>query len=176
MTQYYKDLLEKLRSENEAPKKEHYLFLLGTDVDFVHRPAAQHTQTTPYIRGELFSYTAQLMTELLSEQQTVTIAISQKGAKNYAHQYHSDSVDVIKGADTLGTEAGDRIAKALMLALGAVAEGKTNLSISGFSRGGVESIVLTHELDRVRKALEEDAGKPKAQRRSLAVIIKESNR
>ncbi len=175
MTQYYNDLLNKLRSPEEAPKKEHHLFLLGTGVDYVHRPAAQHSKEAPYIRGELFSYTAQLMTRLLGEQDNVKRDNAPKGSEDYAHQYHSNSVDVIKGADNPGFEVGDRLAKALMLALGAVAEGKTTLSISGFSRGAVESIVLTHELERVRAALEADASKPEQERRSLAEIINDSN-
>lgn len=176
MTQYYQDLLTKLRNPPVAEKKEHHLFLLGTGVDYVHRPT-DPTRNTPYIRGETFSYTAQLMTQLLGEQDTLVqhADASQKTSPNYAHPYHSNSVDVINGADTPGFEVGDRLAKALMLALGAIAEGKTNLSISGFSRGGVESIVLTHELARVREALQKDLQKDQSQRRTLATIISESN-
>jgi septal ring factor EnvC (AmiA/AmiB activator) len=176
MTQYYQDLLTKLRNPPVAEKKEHHLFLLGTGVDYVDRPT-DPTRNTPYIRGETFSYTAQLMTQLLGEQDSLVknADASQKTSPNYAHPYHSNSVDVINGADTPGFEVGDRLAKALMLALGAIAEGKTNLSISGFSRGGVESIVLTHELERVREALEKDLQKDPSQRRTLAAIISESN-
>lgn len=117
------------------------------------------------------------MTQLLGEQDTLVkhADASDEKSPNYAHAYHSDSVDVINGADTPGFKVGDRLAKALMLALGAIAEGKTNLSISGFSRGGVESIVLTHELARVREALEKDLQKDPSQRRTLAAIISESN-
>lgn len=89
----------------------------------------------------------------------------------YAHPYQSASVDVINGADLMGNEAGHRIAKGLLVALAAIAQGKTNLKISGFSRGAVESIVLTHELARVKKMLEEDLMKPEKERCSLGEII-----
>lgn len=176
MSQYFKDLISKLRNPSDAPKSEHHLFLLGTGVDYVDRPTDPSTNKS-YIRGETFSYTAQLMTHLLGEQDSTVKYPDASNTKspNYAHPYHSNSVDVINGADTPGFEVGDRLAKALMLALGAVAEGKTNLNISGFSRGGVESIVLTHELARVRDALEKDLAKDNlSERRTLATIIGDS--
>jgi hypothetical protein len=177
MSLYFKALIEKLRDNSPKSSIEHHLYLLGTAVNYVERPTNPVTDKS-YIRGETFSYAAQLMTHLLGEEESVVkyADAAIRGTKNYAHPYHSNSVDVINGADTPGFEVGDRLAKALMLALGAVAEGKTNLNVSGFSRGGVESIVLTHELERVLKALEEDAKKEKvSEKRSLATIIQDSN-
>lgn len=176
MTQHYQNLLNKLRSPKNVEKKEHHLFLLGTEVEYVDKPT-NPSLNKYYIRGETFSYAAQLMTTLLGEHDTVVKNIDAGivSSPNYAHPYHSDSVDVVNGADTLGTKIGDRLAKALMLALGALAEGKTNLNISGFSRGGVEAIVLTHELARVRDALANDLRQDQSQRRTLAEIIIDSN-
>ncbi|KTD66231.1 hypothetical protein [Legionella shakespearei] len=174
MSLYFKALIEKLRDNSPKSSTAHHLYLLGTAVDYVDKP----TTDKSYIRGETFSYAAQLMTHVLGEQESVIKYedAADNKSPHYAHPYHSNSVDVINGADTPGFEVGDRLAKALMLALGAVAEGKTNLSISGFSRGGVESIVLTHELERILKALEEDAKKEKdSEKRTLARIIQDSN-
>ncbi|KTD55312.1 hypothetical protein [Legionella quateirensis] len=176
MTYYFKELITALRKPSDVTGKEHHLFLLGTAVNYVDRPTDPSTNRS-YIRGETFSYTAQLMTLLLGEQESTIKFPESHLAKspNYAHAYHSNSVDVINGADTPGYEVGDRLAKALMLALGAIAEGKTQLSISGFSRGGVESIVLTHELARVREALEKDLKiENPSERRSFATIVSDS--
>lgn len=177
MSHYFKDLIIKLRNPCKESGKEHHLFLLGTAVDYVDRPTDPNISKS-YIRGETFSYTAQLMSLLLGEHDSTIKYADAHLPKSpyYAHAYHSNSVDVINGADTPGYEVGDRLAKALMLALAAVAEGKTQLSISGFSRGGVESIVLTHELARVRDALAKDLSIEKPRdRRSLATLIQESN-
>lgn len=176
MSLYFKALIEKLRDNSPKDSTAHHLYLLGTGVNYVDRPTNIETDRS-YIRGETFSYAAQLMTHVLGEEDSAVRYPDANNSKspNYAHPYHSNSVDVINGADTPGFEVGDRLAKALMLALGAVAEGKTNLSVSGFSRGGVESIVLTHELKRVLDALEEDAKKEKpGEKRSLATIIQDS--
>ncbi|WP_298622417.1 hypothetical protein [uncultured Legionella sp.] len=173
MTQYYQDLLTKLKNK-PAPKQEHHLFLLGTGVNFVNRPTDPSIMTS-YVRGETFSYTAQLMTHVLGEKATIAADADNLKSPSYAHPYHSDSVDVVNGADIPGYEIGDRLAKALMLALGAIAEGKTNLSISGFSRGGAQAIVLTHELERIRAALAQDLQKDLSQRKTLATIISESD-
>ena len=171
MTKYYQNLINKLKADKESPEKDHHIFLLGTDVAYVDKP-----NDTDYIRGETFSYAAQLTSHLLGEDKDVIKfqdAID-RNSENYAHAYHSPSVDVINGADTFGKEAGDRIAKALLLALGAVAEGKDYLHLAGFSRGGVEAIVLTHELERVKTELAKDLGKDPKNRQTLAKIIAES--
>ncbi len=176
MTQYFNDLMEQLRSEDPSNTSDHYLFLLGTSVNYVDHPI-----DTPddhfYVRGETFSYAAQLTSHLLGETKHVIKheSASVVGEPQYAHSYHSPSVDVINGPDAAGFEVGDRLAKALMLALTAVAEGKARLHISGFSRGGVESIVLTHELARVMEMLRADLLKAPKDRRTLAKIIAESS-
>lgn len=180
MTKYFQELLTKLRNDTAPTHNKHHLFLLGTGVNYVDRPKTLQdgNDYKSYIRGETFSYAAQVVTHMLDEQKdTVKHAdATQYGKENYAHAYHSPSVDVINGADLLGREVGDRLAKGLMLSLGAIAEGKTELAVSGFSRGGVEAIVLMHELERVRSALEKDlALTDSSKRRSLATIIADSN-
>lgn len=176
MTQYFKDLLEKLRAGEPAKRREHHLFLLGTAVNYIDRPT-KIEEDKFYIRGETFSYTAQVVSHILGEKDDVVkhADAADPKSENYAHAYHSPSVDVINGPDTPGFEIGDRLAKALLLALGAVAEGKDELHISGFSRGAVESIVLTHELERVKEQLKADLEKAPDKRQSLGTIIANSS-
>jgi hypothetical protein len=176
MTQYLANLINHLRNDEPSPKKDHHLFLLGTAVNYIDKPINEKDNHF-YIRGETFSYTAQLTSLLLDEAKDVikNQDADIKNSDNYAHPYHSPSVDVINGSDTPGFETGDRLAKALMLALDAVAQGKDRLHISGFSRGGVQAIVLTHELERVMNMLSEDLKKDPKERRSLAQIIAHSS-
>lgn len=166
MSKYQQQLLEKLRSQDKAAKPDYYLFFLGTEVNFVAKPDTK--KVAPYVRGETFSFAAQLTAQLLGEE-----GVELKGPVHVAHAYHSTSIDVINGPNTLGDEAGDRIAKGLLLSLQAIANGQTTLNLSGFSRGGVEAIVLTHELKRVKEALEIDLGSTNKQ--SLVSILKNTS-
>ena len=61
---------------------------------------------------------------------------------------------VLDGPTLLGSEIGDRIAQGLLLALNAVASGKKTLQLSGHSRGAVETMLVIHELARVKEELE----------------------
>ncbi|WP_040536208.1 hypothetical protein, partial [Legionella drancourtii] len=173
MTKFYNDLLSKLRANEQAENPAYYLFLLGTDVNFV--PVPDQKKVAPYIRGETFSYAAQATAKLLGQEGIFLKEHAKAGHENYAHAFHSDSVDLINGPNTMGDEAGDRIAKGLLLSLQAIAKGQTEINLSGFSRGAVEAIVLTHELERVKKALEADAASTIFPKKTLAEIINESN-
>lgn len=172
MSKYHSLLLEKLRSENkEAPKKPYYLFFLGTAVNFVAKPDT--AEVASYIRGETWSFGAQLTAKLLGEEGQELTGHSDYKHENYAHAYHSDSVDVINGPNTPGDQAGDRIAKGLLLALQAIANGQTEINLSGFSRGSVEAIVLTNELKRVKDMLEADQSSDK--KRTLVDILQDTS-
>lgn len=179
MKHYFQTIMERLQSQEDTavtPGNHHHLFLLGTGVNYVHRPT-DPKKDTAYIRGETFSYAAQLTSDILGENESIVRheKAHVPGDEHYAHPYHSSSVDIINGADTPGYEVGDRLAKALLVALQAIAEGKTTLHINGFSRGGVESIVLTHELQRIKEALALDAKAHTESKRSLAAIIADSH-
>ena len=126
-----------------------------------------------YLRGETFSFAAQATSKLLGETGVTHENHDVEGTEHFAHAYHSDSVDLINGANTLGDQAGDRIAKGLLLSLQAIANGQTTINVSGFSRGAVEAIVLTNELARVKKALEDDL--TSKTKRTLVEILKETN-
>lgn len=60
---------------------------------------------------------------------------------------------MINGPTILGSEVGERIVQGLFLALRAAAAGKTSLQIAAHSRGAVETILILHELDRIKKEL-----------------------
>jgi uncharacterized coiled-coil protein SlyX len=122
--------------------KEHFLFVLGTDTVFTEKPTPPETC---YERGETLSYLAQATVELLGE------TAEKKPADVLS--YFSPSVDVINGPTTLGSEVGERIVQGLFLALRAAAAGKTSLQIAAHSRGAVETILILHELDRIKKEL-----------------------
>lgn len=140
----------------------HYLYLLGTDTKFTNAP----TSKRDYQRGETLSYTALAITALLHE--TSLPLQKDKTCLWDALSYCAPSVEVLDGADTMGHDVGKRIAQAIFLALRAVSKGKTVLQITGHSRGAVESILLMHELFRIKNALNDSPEK------SLLAVLKES--
>ncbi|KTC65659.1 Uncharacterised protein (plasmid) [Legionella adelaidensis] len=127
---------------------DYFLFLLGTDTVFTPRPTAISGQKTSYDHGETLSYVAQVTTGLLNEGEAAETRVGE------VLSYTSPSVDVLNGPTTLGREVGQRIAQAVFLVLCAVAEGKKNIHITGHSRGAVQSILLIHELNRIKHELE----------------------
>ena len=137
-----KILFDLLDSTAEAPSPDYFLFLLGTNTQFVKRPLAPELS---YERGETLSYSAQVLSLLLGEE-------SDPGMSE-PHAYSSPSVDVLNGPDSLGRLVGERIAQGLFLALHAVASGKTRLQIAAHSRGAAEAILMMHELERIKIAL-----------------------
>ena len=158
------DIFAPLRAQLSAPTTPtHYLYLLGTDTKFTNTPT---TITKDYQRGETLSYTALAITALLNE--TPLTLQKDKNCPWDALSYCAPSVDVLDGADTMGNDVGKRIAQAIYLALRAVSNGKTVLQITGHSRGAVESILLMHELFRIKKALSDSSEK------SLLAVLKES--
>ena len=144
-----------------APKpKPYFLFLLGTDTAFKTSPVMG--ETTPDI--DPLSYMALMTSQAL--QQTATVLSDTKGAggtickEARGLSYYSDSVAVVNGPQTLAQNKGERMAECILLALHAVASGKTDLHIAAHSRGAVQGILLIHELDRIRKALKAEPNKP----------------
>lgn len=144
----YSALESPTASATSMPAKKHYIFMQGTDIKFTEIPTKEEEDRS-YIRGETWSYLAQLTSYCLNEHPSII----DKLAPDH-HAYQSPSVDLINGPDTIGSAVGHRIATGLMLALTALAEGKQQLMISGFSRGAVEVIMLTHELQRIKNRLE----------------------
>jgi len=171
MSAYFDNLISNLGNQQDQQinsDKRHFLFLLGTGVDYVPGPCQSSFGPKFYTRGNTLSCAAQLTTLLEDKNEKAVITA------NSPHPYHSSSADVINGVGLAAQEAGDRIARSLLLALDAIAQGKTEINISGFSRGAAESMVLAHELQRVLDTLKTDAALDPKKRRPLASIIAES--
>lgn len=144
-------LFEQLAQDNPAPvQPDHFLFLMGTDVKFTPTPTARIPRSA-YERGETLSYSAKAIVSVLDE--------AAEYVPTQVLSYSSSSVDVLDGVTTLGSEVGDRIARAVFLALRAAASGKTTLQITAFSRGGAEAILVMHEIKRIKDALTTTPGK-----------------
>lgn len=168
MPYFHKLLIDALAAEHADIEKRYFLFFLGTCVNFLEKPDV----SKGYPRGETFSYLAQVQARLLNENNVNNPSHANDTKNNkYAHPFHSKSIDVINGPDTPGSEVGDRIAKGILLSLSALARGKTDFYVSGFSRGGAQAIVLMNELKRIKEAFETELKKPQAQQKSLERII-----
>lgn len=136
------DITQSIEEPIENPN--YFLFMLGTDTVYTHRP----TPNEWYENGETLSYMAQVVAHELGETN------AERAADNPL-SFSTPSVDVVNGPTTLGSEVGQRIAQGVLLILKAVAEGKRNIQISGHSRGAVESILIAHELERIKTQLSE---------------------
>lgn len=68
------------------------------------------------------------------------------------------SATVLDGPDTTGIVVHDKIAKGLILCLDAMLRGERVINLIGFSRGGVIALHITHELQRIREALNSSEG------------------
>lgn len=79
---------------------------------------------------------------------------SLKNASDYYKRFvvpvNSNSV-VIEGPDTAGTVKYSLIGLGVVELLKAISRGERQLNINGHSRGAVESIIITHELDRIKR-------------------------
>jgi hypothetical protein len=148
------------------PKNRNYfLFMLGTDTVYTHLPTKDPKlplKPTDYDNGETLSYMARVVAERLDETPEVN-----KNPKDPL-SFSSTSVDVVNGPTTLGKEIGERISQGVFLILKALAEGKTDIQIAAHSRGAVESILITHELERIKDAINKFPNK------SIFTILKES--
>ncbi|CEK10511.1 coiled-coil domain-containing protein [Legionella hackeliae] len=146
-----KDIFECL-SQEETKQPHYFIFPLGTDTVFTPQPTI--TLSNPvakksYERGETLSYAAQAVVSILDEEAEITKTTDPLS-------YCSPSVDVLNGPTTLGSEVGERVAQAVFLILRAIAEGKKTIQIAAHSRGAVESVLIMHELARIKKTLGEE--------------------
>lgn len=135
-------------------KKDHFLFLLGTDTQYTAKPTINNAllseqQRQAYEDGEPLSYTANLLASHLKEESSLPNAADAQSP----HAFASFSIDLINGPSTFGAEVGNRIAHGVYLGLKAAAQGKENLLIMGHSRGAAESYLVVHELERITEAL-----------------------
>ncbi|PWY56875.1 hypothetical protein DGG96_03915 [Legionella qingyii] len=67
--------------------------------------------------------------------------------------YQSLKVRVVNGPKNDGTNVGEKIGIGLGIALNALVRGQTELNEIGHSRGGVESILIAHEINAIKEAI-----------------------
>ncbi|MCW8470959.1 hypothetical protein OQJ19_09915 [Fluoribacter gormanii] len=67
--------------------------------------------------------------------------------------YQSLNVGVVNGPKNDGTNVGEKIGIGLGIALNALVRGQTDLNEIAHSRGGVESILIAHEINAIKEAI-----------------------
>ncbi|MCW8397500.1 hypothetical protein OQJ26_01690 [Legionella sp. PATHC038] len=67
--------------------------------------------------------------------------------------YQSLDIAVVNGPKNDGTNVGEKIGLGLGIALNALARGQTELNDIAHSRGGVESILIAHEINAIKEAM-----------------------
>ena len=157
-----------------AATDNYFLFMMGTGGKFQENPepllsTGLPPAEKPYVRGETLSYSAQALVTLLDES-----AQALKGTaatEDTILSYSSPSVDVLDGPSNTGGDVGERIARGVFLALRAAASGKKTLQIAGHSRGAVESILIMHELDRIKREIKQALTTPAATRKKFKDIV-----
>ncbi|MDF1827119.1 MAG: hypothetical protein P1U39_02450 [Legionellaceae bacterium] len=114
-------------------------------------------------RGELFSYVSDRIPKPSSEQHETdymmqSVESHEDWSRVDATAIERDSsekelVHVYDGPKTFGADFYHIMAQGVSDLLPAIAGGQTVLNIIGHSRGAVESIIASHELDRIQKIL-----------------------
>lgn len=138
------------------------LTMLGTDTDFnptlkekvlnesIEQKKLRKEKPVDYPKGETLSIISSLIkTEKGPKKDTKDIPDLSK-TKGIS-QYITDETEVIKGPTGMyGSETGDRIARGVSALLEAINRGQTTLNVIGHSRGGVESIIIAHQIDEIQ--------------------------
>ncbi len=120
--------------------------MLGTDT--VYTPTLKSVKkpikVLDYPKGETLSIVSSLI------ETTATPKIDLKNPI----PYEANEITVINGPDTRGSLVGEKIALGLAAVLKAIVREQTTINIIAHSRGAVESIILAHELEEIKKILE----------------------
>lgn len=90
---------------------------------------------------------------------------------NLPSPYVSDKVEVVIGPKTTGGNVNDRIQRGVLAILKAIARGEEDIVIMSHSRGAVETTIITHLIDAIKKRLHE--AKVKETPITLPEVIKE---
>jgi len=128
---------------NNSASPHFFIFMYGTDCVFNKKAGANGY----YLELDIFSYMALVTSQALNE---VELPLR---LDDSSLAYLTDSVAVLNGADNFGFTCQALIAKAVLLALRAVACRKPNLYIAGHSRGAVQAALVIKELERIRLKL-----------------------
>jgi hypothetical protein len=65
-----------------------------------------------------------------------------------------DDKHIMKGPNTLGKDVNVIVAEAILIVLKAISEGKRTIRLVGFSRGGIECVMIAHYVQKVIKLIE----------------------
>lgn len=115
---------------------------LGTDTYYTPTPAEDPVN---YPDGEALSVAGQLVD-------------SNGVRRDDESPYVSDKVEVIIGPDTLGKAVYSRIARQMESLLKAILRGDDRAAIIAHSRGGVETILLTHYMNAIKNLFNRNKG------------------
>ncbi|KTD39907.1 hypothetical protein [Legionella parisiensis] len=129
------------------------LTMLGTDT--VYTPSLKSKKKPkPLKKGDIVQEyypkgeTLSIVSTLIKTEETPLINRKQLAP------YQSSEVVVVNGPKTDGSDVGEKIGIGLGIALNALVRGQTKLNDIAHSRGGVESILIAHELDAIKKAIQ----------------------
>eukprot|EP01059_Diplonema_ambulator_P020675 TRINITY_DN3452_c0_g1_i1.p1 TRINITY_DN3452_c0_g1~~TRINITY_DN3452_c0_g1_i1.p1 ORF type:complete len:964 (+),score=-99.05 TRINITY_DN3452_c0_g1_i1:80-2971(+) len=126
-----------------------YVMGLGTDVRYKQDVGDNPGTVT---RGETLSFLSLFPAHFIDNEDLELT----RNSGDLAHlAAKSSSVAVFNGPDTVGTSVGPCIARELLWILSQIVQGKTDIRLSGFSRGAAQQIIVTHELYRLKQAVAE---------------------
>ncbi|MFC3909504.1 hypothetical protein ACFORL_10530 [Legionella dresdenensis] len=141
------------------------IIMLGTGTALTRKP------NKFYPKGELFSQIPGFLKSTpIEEDDDIN---SEDHLKQKVEPYISDTLTIIKGPDTGAFEVGDRIARGVRHALEAISKGEIPINIMGHSRGGVEAILIAHELKRIKEGFAQLAAQRSIQEKLLGKEVAE---
>ena len=140
--------------DSKIEKKAFTLTMLGTLTEFTPElkliaklsPYAKGARVKEYTKGETLSIISVLI-------KTAKAAKTTKLDLKNPYSYQADEVSLVNGPKTDGSNVGEKIALGLAAVLKALVRGQTNINIIAHSRGAVESILITHELEAIKKVI-----------------------
>lgn len=146
MTQY-----GAITMDSKIEKQPFTLTLLGTLTDFTPQlkdaakltPHTKGAKVKEYPKGETLSLVSTLI-------KTVVAPITTKVDLKNSYPFQADEITVVNGPKTDGSNVGEKIAQGLAALLKAIARGQKRLNMIAHSRGAVEAILITHELEAIQ--------------------------
>lgn len=143
------------------PNSTFTLTMLGTDTEFVPNSDLKKN----YPQGETLSIISTLIPDPQNEIKPI---ITDKEVS----QYKSVEAEVIKGPTTSGADVNDRIARGISAIWNAISRGQTNINLIAHSRGAVESILISHEMNLIKDFLTSPSANPNATYEDLIKFLK----
>lgn len=147
----YSALISGKNMFRKIESKSYTLTMLGTDT--VYTPTLKNKKKVRVNRGAT-------VTEYYPKGETLSIVstlIKTNEAPVIDHKqlapYQSSEVAIVNGPRTEGSNVGEKIGIGLGLALNALVRGQTELNEIAHSRGGVESILIAHEINSVKEII-----------------------